>query len=162
MAADCVRRAAEGDLSRVAEILVFGKRVAYRAIFADDIGSFNGLRVLDVADAYRRGERALGDALVYDDGVVKGVLGARFGGEEAELDELYVEPFFTGRGVGGALIKRFLAEARARGCTRARLWVIRRNDGARRFYEAHGFSPDGRARPVAGTSVEEMGYARSL
>ena len=38
-----VRKARKQDISRIAEIIVFGKRVAYRDIFRDDIGSFNEL-----------------------------------------------------------------------------------------------------------------------
>ena len=51
------------------------------------------------------------------------------------LDHLYVEPALQGRGLGGALLGHAQA-LRPRGL---QLWVFQRNEGARRFYERHGF-----------------------
>ena len=47
-----IRRAEEKDISRIAEILVFNKRVNYRSIFQNDAFSFGELQVLKVADEY--------------------------------------------------------------------------------------------------------------
>ena len=152
-----VRPAVAADIPRIAEILVFAKRAAYRAIFRDDDGSFNQLRVTDLADAYRADPELLSRALVYDDGIVKGVLTRREDAAHVELCELYAEPCFWGRGVGSALLRALLAEARGR---RVTLWVLRENPGARRLYERFGFRPDGRERCVEGTAVWELGYTR--
>lgn len=38
-----IRQADKQDISRIAEIIVFGKRVAYRSIFENDYVSFNEL-----------------------------------------------------------------------------------------------------------------------
>lgn len=161
---DPVRAATAGDISRIAEILVFGKRVAYRDIFKDDIGSFVGLQVGALIDAYRATPSPLDRVLVYDDGIVKGMLrwddGAN--GDQAELCELYVEPFFKGQGVGRRLMRRFLSGAVKRGMRDATLWVVSSNAPARRFYEACGFAPTGEQRPVEGTAVMETRYRRTL
>lgn len=51
------------------------------------------------------------------------------------LDQLYVEPTMTGRGVGSKLVE-LAKRARPDGL---RLWTFASNVGAQRFYERHGF-----------------------
>jgi GNAT superfamily N-acetyltransferase len=51
------------------------------------------------------------------------------------VDQLYVEPGLTGRGIGSAL----LAVAKRERPQGLRLWTFQSNTGARRFYERHGF-----------------------
>jgi len=124
-----IRRATDGDLSRIAEILVFVKRINYRPIFHDDSFSFGELQVLPVAEKYRAPE-ILNHIWVYDDGIVKGLI--RIEGEEVR--ELYVDAFFQNQGIGARLLT-FAAEHF--GTTF--LWALEKNTGAIRFYEAHGF-----------------------
>lgn len=65
-----VRPAVEADRWRIAEILVFAKRMAYRPIFQDDFYSFHLLNVRDTAQ-----EVDPSAALVWEeDGILKGVL----------------------------------------------------------------------------------------
>ena len=94
-----IRKASVQDISRIAEILVFDKRINFRPIFQDDDYSFNELQVLKVAQAYARPE-ILDHMLVYDDGIVKGLLHI----EGTEIAELYVDHFFQGQGIGAELI----------------------------------------------------------
>jgi ribosomal protein S18 acetylase RimI-like enzyme len=65
--------------------------------------------------------------------------GGRVVGFEALGDELiahlYVHPAAQGQGLG----TRLLLAAKERRATGLRLWVFQRNEGARRFYERHGF-----------------------
>jgi ribosomal protein S18 acetylase RimI-like enzyme len=51
------------------------------------------------------------------------------------LDQLYVEPTLTGRGIGSELIG--LAKRARPKCLR--LWTFESNLGAQRFYQRHGF-----------------------
>jgi GNAT superfamily N-acetyltransferase len=51
------------------------------------------------------------------------------------LDQLYVEPTITGRGVGSRLVEL----AKRERPDRLRLWTFASNAGAQRFYERHGF-----------------------
>ena len=51
------------------------------------------------------------------------------------VDELYVDPEWTGRGLGSRLIE-LAKELRP---TRLDLWTFQSNVDARRFYERHGF-----------------------
>lgn len=51
------------------------------------------------------------------------------------IEHLYVAPTHTGRGIGSALVDH--AKKQASGPLE--LWTFQANDGARRFYERHGF-----------------------
>lgn len=125
-----IRKAVFQDLSRIAEILVFVKRMNYRPIFKNDSYSFGELQVLSVAEAY-----ALPDIFnhiwVYDDGIVKGMIRI----EGKEIRELYVDSFFQNQGIGARLIDYAIENLHAKN-----LMVLEKNHAAIRFYRAHGFS----------------------
>ncbi len=124
-----IRKAVPEDISRIAEILVFVKRMKFRPIFQDDEYSFGELQVLSVAKEY--GEpTVLDNILVYDDGVVKGLIHI----EKNEIVELYVDFFFQDQGIGSQLI-----EYAKENYPINFLWAIEKNTDAIRFYEAHGF-----------------------
>lgn len=124
-----IRAAGVQDLSRIAEILVFDKRMKYRPIFRNDAYSFGELQVLSVADQYLK-SGFLSDILVFDDGIVKGLIHIK--GDE--IAELYVDYFFQEQGVGTALIEYAKEHYPIRF-----LWVIEKNTSAIEFYEKHGF-----------------------
>ena len=124
-----IRKAEERDISRIAEILVFVKRINFRPIFRDDDYSFGKLQVLAVAKEYAKPE-ILGNMFVYDDGIVKGMMRI----ENDELKELYVDYFFQGKGIGSEMI-----EYAKDNYPITYLWAIEKNLNAIRFYEAHGF-----------------------
>jgi len=58
----------------------------------------------------------------------------------AWLMQLYVKPGWTRRGIGSSLLREMLADA-AFVTPVLRLYTFARNEGARRFYERHGFAP---------------------
>ena len=124
-----IRKAQRKDLSRIAEILVFDKRINFRPIFQDDDYSFNELQVIPVAGEYGA-PSVLRNILVYDDGIVKGLIRI----EGTEIVELYVDHFFQSRGIGAKLIE-FAKEK----YSVDHLWTIEKNVRAIKFYEAHGF-----------------------
>jgi len=66
-----------------------------------------------------------------DDGRVLGFSGVKDG----ELTHLYVDPAAQNRGVGS----RLMEHAKAESPDGLYLWVFQKNEGARRFYERHGF-----------------------
>lgn len=124
-----IRKAATEDLSRIAEILVFVKRIKFRPIFQDDDYSFGELQVLSVAKEY---EKLLDNIWVYEDrGIVKALI--RIEGDEVR--ELYVDYFFWNMGIGSELIEFAKKEHDVRF-----LWAIEKNTDAIRFYIAHGFT----------------------
>ena len=125
-----IRKATQADVSRIAEILVFVKRVKFRPIFQDDSYSFGELQVLPVAEQYAR-PSLLDHILVYEeDGIVKGLIHI----EGNEIVELYVDVFFWSQGIGSALIEYAKANYPV-----TFLWAIEKNTDAIRFYERHGF-----------------------
>ena len=125
-----IRKATIEDISRIAEILVFVKRMNYRVIFRNDAVSFGEIQVIPVAEEYSNPE-ILDSIRVYEDeDIVKGLI--RIVGKE--VVELYVEHFFQGQGIGAKLIEFAKKEYDVKF-----LWVLEKNTDAIRFYEAHGF-----------------------
>ena len=143
---ETIRKAAPKDISRIAEILVFVKRIKYRPIFRNDEYSFGELQVLSVAEKYKE-PAILDNILVYDDGFVKGLIRI----EKNEIVELYVDYFFQGQGVGSRLI-----EYAKENYPVDFLWVIEKNTDAVRFYEAHGFHLTDIKKTEAGTIEVKM------
>lgn len=89
-----LRKAKMQDIPRIAEIIVFGKRVAYRPIFHNDVVSFNELQVINLIDEYRNNSTLIDNMFVYDDRIIKGVINRIFKDDAVEICEFYVEPFF--------------------------------------------------------------------
>jgi GNAT superfamily N-acetyltransferase len=84
-------------------------------------------------------------------------------GQVAELYALYVHPAWWSTGTGRALMDRVLDTASAAGFLSVRLWVLRDNSRARRFYERAGFAPDGASHTLDGLGgVTEIRYRRVL
>ncbi len=69
--------------------------------------------------------------LAEEDGRVVGFSGVK----DEELTHLYVHPDTQDRGIGWALLEH----AKTQSPERLELWVFQKNEGARRFYERHGF-----------------------
>lgn len=157
-----IRKAQIQDIPRIAEIIVFGKRVAYRSIFNNDVVSFNELQVMDLVEKYHSDLSLIDDMIVYDDEIVKGVINRRYVGEDVELCEFYVEPFFKGKGIGRELIQYVINEAGNAHMKRIFLWVIKDNLSARKFYEANGFKESGETCLIEGTTKWDMCYEKVL
>lgn len=125
-----IRKATAEDISRIAEILVFVKRMNYRFIFHNDAVSFGEIQVIPVAKEYSNPE-ILENILVYEsEGIIKGLIRIA----DKEVVELYVDHFFQGQGIGAELIDFAKKEYDVN-----RLWVLEKNANAIRFYKAHGF-----------------------
>lgn len=157
-----VRRATMQDVSRIAEIIVFGKRVAYRPIFNNDFVSFNELRVIDIMERYQNNPQLIDNMIVYDDGIIKGVISRTNIEDSIEIGEFYVEPFFKGKGIGTKLIQYIISKAKKDNKKRIFLWVIQDNLSARRFYEANGFRESGETGIIEGTSKIDICYELML
>ena len=136
-----IRKAEPKDLSRIAEILVFTKRMKYRAIFHNDEYSFNGLQVVKVADEFKDPE-LLDKVWVYDDGIIKGMLHL----DGKEISELYADYFFWKEGIGSKLVEFAKEKFDAKF-----VWTLEKNEDAIRFYEAHGFKLNGKRQLEEGT-----------
>lgn len=153
-----LRKATMQDVPRIAEIIVFGKRVAYRPIFNNDVVSFNELQVINLIDEYRNNPTLVDNMIVYDDGILKGVINRIFIDDDVEVCEFYVEPFFKGNGIGKELIQHVILEARTANKKKIFLWVIKDNLSARKFYESNGFTANGKTCLIEGTTKTDMCY----
>ncbi len=134
-----IRKAGVEDVSRIVEILVFSKRKNYRCIFNDDIGSFVELQVYPLIKTYLEHQELLENIFVYDDEFVKGLISI----DGTEIKELYVDPFFEGKGIGGELLDFAVSKNNCQ-----ELWVLDKNEKAKRFYCKHGFFETGQSRDV--------------
>lgn len=125
-----IRKAEIQDISRLAEILVFTKRINYRNIFHNDKFSFGEMQVMTVAQEYIENTDKLNNIWIYDDGIVKGMINI----EGEEIRELYVDSFFQNQGIGAKLINFSIQEFKVK-----YLWVLEKNEKAIKFYQTHGF-----------------------
>lgn len=137
-----IRKASLQDVSRLAEILIFAKRAAYRPIFQNDAVSFGQMQVLPLAQEYLRCPEKLENIWVYDDMFVKGMVHI----QGLQIKELYVDYFFQHQGIGAQLLDFAVRDRGARF-----LWVLEKNKAAIQFYEAHGFVFSGQRMLEAGT-----------
>ena len=104
-------------------------------------------------EAWTRGQ--VGDALVLpnthyllaegDGPEAAGFVLSRGAADEEELLLIAVDPRHRGRGIGTALLERFIAAARGRGAERLFL-EMREGNAAESLYRRHGFTPVGRRR----------------
>lgn len=62
-----------------------------------------------------------------------------FGGRDAFVDEIYLEPEYRGRGIGGRALTLVIAAARSYGVRALHLEVDSNNQPALRLYRAKGF-----------------------
>ena len=90
---------------------------------------------------------------------------SRGAADEEELLLIAVHPAHRGRGVGGTLLERFLAAARARGS--ARLFLeMREGNRAEALYRRYGFESVGRRRHYyrrgSGSPLDAITFAREL
>lgn len=60
-----------------------------------------------------------------------------------EIISFYTHPAERGKGYGGALFQEAIRRLKANGFENAFVFVLRENEGARRFYADHGFVWDG-------------------
>lgn len=138
-----IRRAVVTDASRIAEILVFTKRMNYRRIFRNDKVSFGEIQVYPLAKEYIEKPEKLEHIWVYEDDFVKGMIHI----EGTGIEELYVDTFFENQGIGGRLITFAIEKY---DCDH--LWVLEKNDDARRFYTKYGFAVTGVKQFQKGTT----------
>ncbi len=125
-----IRKAVPGDAGRLSEIEVFDYRLHFYPLFRTDAYFFSELNVPVLMQEYRNMPELIERTFVYDDGVVKGFM--RVNGEE--IEKLFVEMAFQGKGIGSALLNYAIIHTEARW-----LLVLEKNERAIRLYERFGF-----------------------
>ncbi|GAB3424815.1 GNAT family N-acetyltransferase [Flindersiella endophytica] len=173
-----VREARVGDARRVAEVHIAAWQAGYAGQLPADF--LAGLSDDMEARAERRRERlelAANPCLIAVDDEAGELYGfTEFGAYRSGGDgdtvpettgELYVinlRPDAWGKGIAASLFQAGIDGLRAMGYHDAVLWVLETNTRARRFYEKHGWKPDGQAKTDHNGTVElrEIRYAMPL
>jgi len=85
-------------------------------------------------------------------------------GDSLVLHTIYIKPSHERRGIGGGLLRHAEHQMRRMGATTAILWVLGENRGARRFYEASGWTDDGveELDEIGDQAVREVRYSKQL
>lgn len=82
-----------------------------------------------------------------------------------EIVSFYTHPEEKGKGYGGLLMEEILRRMKAEGFPSCFVFVLRENQGARRFYARHGFSWDGTQADIPfppDTVCVDLRYVREL
>ncbi len=157
-----IRKATTEDASRIAEILIFSKRMAYSDIFCDYKVSFGEMQVLPLALEFVNCEDKLENIYVFEDIVVKGMMRISIKNTFIEINELYVEPFFKSQGIGTELLKYAESIALSLNYSYINLWVLEKNTNARKYYEKHYFHNTGEKKLEEGTSEYIYRYEKNI
>lgn len=163
-----IREAAVNDSARIAEIDVLSSRYAYRNILSEEC-LYRDLSVEKRIPVYERWitEKRFG-IYVYEDpaaGAVRGMMGIGPCGDEDrkdafELHFLYVDPDYVRIGIGSEMLRFFERKAAENGCPERVIWVLDENGMGIRFYEKHGYRPDGSEKIFKRWNKREIRYAK--
>ena len=158
-----IRKAILEDVPRIAEILIFSKRVAYRNIFKNDKISFGEMQVYALANQYIENPKLLERIFVYDDEFIKGLINFSFyDSYSIEINELYIDPFFQKQNIGSKLLEYVEMHVRNLGYLSVFLWVLENNRPAKIFYEKQKFLITTEKRLEEGTEEYLVKYQKFL
>jgi len=143
-----IRKMETEDIPRVAEIIVFSWRSAYRGIISDEYLFNERLVTSQLVKLEETICDSSAECYVFDDGIVKAALKMCPCADENkvgtfELYELYVDVFFQKQGIGAQLIDFFEERAMEYGYNELCIWTFEKNNVARVFYEKCGYLFDG-------------------
>lgn len=163
-----IREAVFADAERIAEIDVFSSRYAYQRIVPDQC-LYRDMSVAGRIPVHQRwiAEKRFGIYVYEDDdtGVIQGMMGIGMSEDEDkkgafELHFIYVDPGFVRKGIGSALLRLFERKGAEKGCGEFVVWVLEENGMGRRFYEKHGYRPDGRDKIFKRWNQREIRYVK--
>ena len=158
-----VRSATPADARAIAEVHVGTWRHAYAHVFPAD---FLAALSVDRREEFWSHSAATTPEDLFvaeEDGRIVGFAAVGRAEDEAEevgqLHAIYVDSAYWGTGAGAALMDAAVQRLRTTGFEHAILWVLEDNPRARRFYERHGWTLDGRRRERIGdVEVDEVRY----
>jgi GNAT superfamily N-acetyltransferase len=169
-----VRRAIEADARALAELHVRAWQWAYRdrlpEAFLDSLSATVEGREARRRDVLAHPESELRTWVAEVSGEIVGFADTGpsrdddAASEVAELYAIYVDQKVLATGVGRALMQQATDDLRERGYRTGVLWVLDGNTTAQRFYEAAGWSLDGRVKTEnsQGLVLREVRYSTDL
>lgn len=155
-----IRRAHVEDADEIADVHLRTAIHAYGPIFPSDAPAptIEELR----RDWLARLRHHTAFVAVVDNAIVGVVVASHDDGsvpDTGHLSRLYVVPERSGRGIGTRLYHTCIRELGELGFRRATLWVLERNDRARRWYERLGWELTGLRKPVyAPGGIDDVQY----
>lgn len=148
-----IRKAENKDISRIAEIIVFTKRVTYRPIFKNDFVSFNEMQVVFEIERLKQ-PKELENIYVFDDGIVKAVVKVEEIDGMVKISEFFVDTFFQGNGIGTKILHT-IVEKNSKDLF---LYVLDKNERSVKFYENFGFKYSGVKEEYANSGFYMLKY----
>ena len=83
--------------------------------------------------------------------------------DSGEVCGIYLRGEYWDRGYGSRMMKFAIEGLKRAGYREAFLWVLEENARAKKFYEKHGFAPDGASKTIElGKPLIELRYMRSI
>jgi GNAT superfamily N-acetyltransferase len=162
-----IRKATEADIPRLAEIVVYGWRTAYRGIVPDDV-LFNQRTVAKAMERFKNNLESPDIVIdVWDDGIIKGFATHHIADDEDlsnayDLIALYIEPQFKGQGFGSTLLKSVEDQAKDKGFKTLVIWTLEENSNSIRFYENHGYTKDGKKKHMDAWDADIIRLKREI
>jgi GNAT superfamily N-acetyltransferase len=151
------------------EIAARSWQAAYKGIIPDDY--LSGVTSESRAERFKMALSQMPEVeffLVSVDNIPAGVMNIHPCADEdakgcGEIGAFYFLPEYWGKGCAAQAMEFALNRLRERAFPEAALWVLEENARARRFYEKHGFFPDGMKKTInLGKEMNEIRYKRSL
>ena len=164
-----IRSAKYEDLPRIAEIHISGWRYAYKGIISD----IELYKKRTVINTYNSLEKQFNNGLnihVFEDDETEIIMGFILHGNcrdenkenSYEAYALYVQPEFTNKGIGTALMNEIKKIAVDNKKTELIIWVLENNKIGRSFYNMYGFIEDGEVKEIKEWNEKEIRMALTI
>ena len=149
-----LRKAETKDISRIAEILIFTKRVTYRPIFKNDHVSFNVMQVLNEIERLRK-PHEMDNLYVWDDGIVKAMITLKIEPDKVWITDFYVDTFFQNEGVGSRILETIFEQNKGK---EIHANPLDQNVRAVKYYEKKGFVYTGKKEEFLDSGFYMLDY----
>lgn len=147
-----LRLATDDDAGGIAAASVAAWQGSYRGIVADQY--LDAMSVEEHASHWRAYDHESETWVAEIDGRVVGYVSlgpTRDADAPPGTGEVYainIEPAAQGRGIGSLLLPHAVERLSERGFRELTLWTLEHNAAGRRFYERHGWEPDGATKEL--------------
>jgi GNAT superfamily N-acetyltransferase len=164
-----IRYADIGDAETLGNIHAKSWQAAYRGIVPDEYlsGITPENRTIRFVQALSEGRE--NNALIFADEIPAGFicLGKCRDSDKddtyGEIWGIYLLPDYWRKGIGTFALTWGIDELAIHHFSRATLWVLKENTGARQFYEKNGFLPDGTEKIInLGRALAECRYVKVI
>lgn len=162
-----VRQLQEKDIDDIAQAHLLAWQKSFQGILSDNIlNQLNKEEFIKIWQQTIKNEKRKNYVALTSEGVAIGFVSFDTGDKDStEIYGIYVNPNYWRQGYGKSLMDKALSEIKNLGkYSKIVLWVMTKNNAARRFYEKIGFNLDKAIRISSrhGEEFEECKYYRDL